>query len=186
MTRWSLFFISVASWSVWIQWFVFNNIVRNREKLFYGKGMEPLIIVLFLWCSCYGANQVMPIKPELRHPLHWLRHKRRYKTYLHHVFSDICASDRCHSEHSVEIRFGITFGPTTLPIYYHFPNCVTLRFSEHAKIFTRQFLNRYRLDLQNQWNLHINRKPTNTLTNCMQCAFDEYFLQILQNMWTVI
>ena len=42
--------------------------------------------------------------------------------------------------------------------YYHFPNSVILRFSEQAKIFTVRFLNRYRLDLQNQWNLHIKQK----------------------------
>ena len=30
-------------------------------------------------------------------------------------------------------------------IYHYFPNSVTLRFSEQAKIFTVRFLNRYRL-----------------------------------------
>ena len=34
-------------------------------------------------------------------------------------------------------------------IYYHFPNSVTLRFIEQARIFTQRFPNRYRLDLQN-------------------------------------
>ena len=34
--------------------------------------------------------------------------------------------------------------------YYHFPNSVTLRFIEQARIFTQRFPNRYRLDLQNQ------------------------------------
>ena len=65
--------------------------------------------------------------------------------------------------------------------YYHFPDSVTLRFSEQAKIlFTLRFLNIYRLDLQNQWNLDIKQEANNTLTNRIQRAFDEYFLQILQ------
>ena len=75
---------------------------------------------------------------------------------------------------------------TQLYFYYHFPKRVTLRFSEQVKIFTRRFLNRYWLDLQNQWNLHINGKPTKKLTNRNHCAFGGYFLKILQNTWTVI
>ena len=38
----------------------------------------------------------------------------------------------------------------SIPPYYHFPNSVTIRFSEQAKIFKRRFLNKYGLDLQYQ------------------------------------
>ena len=50
----------------------------------------------------------------------------------------------------------------SIPPYYHFPNSATLRFSEQANIFTRRFLNRYGLDLQYQWNLHIKHKTKNS------------------------
>ena len=158
---------------------------RTEKSYFMEKqwNLEPFI----LWCSCYGAIQGDAHKA-------WTKTFPFIGSVIKEDTRPICIMclvtsayrTGANSEHSVEIRFGITFGLTTVPIYYHFPNSVTLRFSEHAKIFTRQFLNRYRLDLQNQWNLHINRKPTNTLTNRIQRAFDEYFLQILQNTWTVI
>ena len=48
---------------------------------------------------------------------------------------------------------------------------------QQARIFTQRFLNRYRLNLQHQWFCISNRKPTNTLTNRIQCAFDEYFFE---------
>ena len=63
--------------------------------------------------------------------------------------------------------------------YYHFPNSVTLRFSERAKIFTRWFPYRYWLDLENQWNLH-NKQKANQYTDhsysaCVWCVFLQDF-----------
>ena len=69
-------------------------------------------------------------------------------------------------------------------IYCHFPNNMTLCF--RLEFLHDDFLNRYQLDLQIHWNLHIKQKPTNTLTNGIHCVFDEYFLKILQNTLTVI
>ena len=66
-----------------------------------------------------------------------------------------------------------------LSVYYHFPNSVTLRFSEQAKIFTRRCPNRKWLDLQNQWNLHIKQKANQytdqSYPECVWCVFLQNF-----------
>ena len=67
----------------------------------------------------------------------------------------------------------------TLIQYYHFPNSVTLRFSEQAKIFTRRCPNRQWLDLQNLWNLHIKQKANQytdqSYSECVWCVFLQDF-----------
>ena len=55
-------------------------------------------------------------------------------------------------------------------VYYHFPNSVTLRFSEQAKIFTQIVI-----EFQNQWNLHIKQKANQytdqSYSECVWCVF---------------
>ena len=63
--------------------------------------------------------------------------------------------------------------------YYHFPNRVTLRFIKQAYIFRRQYLWKYDLIFKIKEIFISNRKPNNTSTNRIKCAFGEYFLEIL-------
>ena len=70
--------------------------------------------------------------------------------------------------------------------YYRFSNSVTLCLIEQAKFSHDDFYTNI------DWIFKLNEicisngNSTNTLTNCIQCAFGVYFLKILQNTWTVI
>ena len=70
--------------------------------------------------------------------------------------------------------------------YYHFPNSVTLCLIEQAKFSHDDFYTNIHWIFKLNEICISNRNPTNTLTNCIQCAFGVNFLKILQFTWTVI
>ena len=69
--------------------------------------------------------------------------------------------------------------------YYHFPNSVTLRFIKQARNFTQRFPHRYRLDLQNQYNLHTEPKANQYTDQSYSVSVRWIVLKHFTNTWTV-
>ena len=100
---------------------------------------------------------------------------------IRYMYVQVCTYHKCSDSDTRHINVIAMYR-----YYYHFPNIVTLCLIEQAKFSHDDFYTNIDWIFKLNEICISNRNSTNTLTNCIQCAFGVNFLKILQFTWTVI